>query len=70
MRDPIIEVVNLLFAFGGCFCFGFIVGILQSSKKKKPKTKYPKCDCSDVNQCSKWCNAKVMFAKDFNDGKI
>ncbi|MES2238886.1 MAG: hypothetical protein V4497_01375 [Bacteroidota bacterium] len=39
-------------------------------KEKKKKSKYPKCDCSDVNECSKWCHAKQAFNKDFQDGKI
>lgn len=43
---------------------------LDSTKKKKRKSKYPKCDCTDVNQCSKWCHVKEKFNRDFQDGKV
>lgn len=55
------------------FFTGLWVGIgegLSACKKKKRKSKLPKCDCSDVNQCHKLCYAKVAFNKDFQDGKI
>lgn len=32
--------------------------------------KLPRCDCKDVNQCSKWCQSKERFTKDYDDGKI
>lgn len=38
--------------------------------KKKKKRKYPKCDCTDPNDCSKWCYAKQAYSKDFQDGKV
>lgn len=43
---------------------------LDSTEKKKRKSKYPKCDCTDVNQCSKWCYVKEKFNRDFQDGKV
>jgi hypothetical protein len=64
MEDTFIKLVNLCFAFLGCFFFGWILGIYSSRRKKKKKSKYSKCDCKDVNQCSKWCNAKHLFKKD------
>lgn len=55
------------------FFTGLFIGIgegLSSCKKKKRKSKLPKCDCSDVNDCSKWCHAKASLSKDFADGKV
>jgi hypothetical protein len=70
------EIINnpvawffLVIVLLGVFMLGRLLG--QSEPKKKKRTsKYPKCDCSDVNQCSKYCHAKYCFSKDFADGKI
>ena len=69
--ETAVQIFNLTIAFGGCFFIGYLACIYNEPKrKKKRKSKYPKCDCSDVNQCSKYCHAKASFSKDFNDGKI
>lgn len=55
------------------FFAGFYFGMSnlpKASEKKKRKSKYPKCDCKDVNDCGKWCNAKAMFTKDYQDGLV
>lgn len=73
MEDTSIKLINLLFAFGGCFLFGWLIGInnaLKTNPKKKRKSKYPKCNCSDVNQCDKWCQAKHLFKKDSDRGLV
>lgn len=49
----------------------FIAGLFPPDPpKKKKRRKYPKCDCRDSNDCSKWCYAKHAFNKDSQDGKI
>ncbi|KIA86604.1 hypothetical protein [Flavobacterium sp. AED] len=66
-----IQIFNLLMAFGGCFFIGYIACIYKEPKrKKKRKSKFPKCDCKDPNDCSKWCHAKELFTKDSADGKL
>lgn len=64
--DEFIVKANLITSFVNVVIMIFIA----TRKKKKRKSKLPKCDCSDVNECSKWCYAKESFNKDFNDGKI
>lgn len=73
-------VTNIIIFIGlmVLFCLGFFIGLLfgigegisASKKKKKRKSKYPPCDCKDVNQCTKSCYARHAFNKDFQDGKI
>lgn len=54
-----------------CYLFGLFAGIHLNFEEQEPDNpKLPKCDCKDVNQCSKWCHAKASFSKDFADGKI
>ena len=71
------EIINDLhwlmfycFLLGFSFCLALWINWPSKKKTKKLKSKYPKCDCSDVNQCSKYCHAKYCFSKDFTDGKI
>ena len=57
------------------FAAGLIIGVgmglsYRKKKKKQRKAQFPKCDCSDVNQCSKYCHAKYCFSQDFANGKI
>lgn len=35
-----------------------------TSYKKSPDYKN-RCDCKDVNQCDKWCDAKERFTRDY-----
>ncbi|MCV9929498.1 hypothetical protein OIU83_17690 [Flavobacterium sp. LS1R49] len=54
---------------------GFLIGygIRGLKLKKEPKnrtSKFPKCNCKDVNECSTWCHAKELFSKDYQDGII
>lgn len=57
-----------------CFLFGYMAGIttwlMWPTQKKKRESKYPKCDCKDVNDCHKWCNAKHLFKKDSDAGIV
>jgi hypothetical protein len=65
--------LGLMLLFGIGFFTGLLFGIgegLKSCEKKKKKSKYPKCDCKDVNQCNKWCNAKHLFKKDSDRGLV
>jgi hypothetical protein len=72
-------IINVLIFLGimlvgaiGYF-MGLFVGIgegLNACGKKKKKSKYPKCDCKDVNDCYKWCNAKHLFKKDSDRGLV
>lgn len=66
-----IQIFNLIMALGGYFFIGYMACIYNEPKrKKKRKSKFPKCDCKDPNDCSKRCYAKVAFNKDFQDGKV
>jgi hypothetical protein len=59
-----------LFSLG--MLFGALIGygLRSIENPKKRKSKFPKCDCKDPNDCFKWCNAKAMFSKDSQDGKV
>lgn len=53
------------------YLFGLFAGIhLNFEEHEANNPKLPKCDCKDVNHCSKWCHAKASFSKDFADGKV
>jgi hypothetical protein len=61
----------------GFYAIGFVCGFVVGQElqaiykgKKNKKSKYPKCDCNDVNQCTKYCNAKYLFKKDFDRGLV
>jgi hypothetical protein len=62
----------MFYCFGAGFVFCLALWINWPSKKKakKRKLKYPKCDCKDVNQCYKWCNAKHLFKIDSDNGLV
>ena len=64
-----ITVMILLFL---CYGFGYLMGYSKAKKpkKKKRKSQYPRCDCQDVNQCSKWCHAKELFTQDSDNGLV
>ncbi len=69
----IVFVLVLKLFSGAMFGLGF--GTLFYMFTKKPtkkikKTKYPPCKCQDVNQCSTWCRAKVLFTKIQKDGIV
>lgn len=56
------------------FSFGFLIGFANRRKSKKKyktrKSKYPPCNCKDVNDCHKWCHAKELFTQDSNNGLV
>lgn len=53
------------------YLFGLFAGMQLNFEEREPNTpKLPKCDCKDINLCSKWCRAKASFSEDFADGKI
>lgn len=45
----------------GALFFLFTLNSIDKPKKKK-KLKEKKCNCTDPNDCEKWCNAKKLFA--------
>ncbi|WP_264521179.1 hypothetical protein [Flavobacterium sp. N1994] len=44
------------------FIAGLYIGNNSKKPKKKKKNKNP-CDCKDVNECEKWCCAKIAYTK-------
>jgi len=52
-------------------CFVILVVFLFAIWRDKRKTKeHNICDCKDVNQCEKWCNAKINYTKAQNKHSI
>ncbi len=56
MEKFFIIIFILLALFG---IFTFIMGCLFISAANDPD----KCDCTDPNQCEKWCSAKELFTR-------
>lgn len=74
MITNIIIFLGLMLLFSIGFFIGLLFGIGEgisaSKKNKKRKSKYPPCDCKDVNDCHKWCHAKELFTQDSNNGLL
>jgi hypothetical protein len=73
MMTNLITAIGLTILCAIVFFIGFVFGLgeaLKASKKNKKKSKYPKCDCKDVNDCGKWCNAKHLFKKASDRGLV
>jgi hypothetical protein len=73
MMTHIIVFLGLILLFVTGYFIGLFFGIgegLKDCRKKKKKSKYPKCDSTDVNDCYKWCNAKNLFKKDSDHGLV
>lgn len=57
------ELLNLIYGLMlGALFFLFTLKSIDKPKKKK-KLKAKKCNCTDPNDCEKWCNAKKLFVK-------
>lgn len=71
MDETIITILCVLLAIIVLLpLFLFALFKLIEFFKEQEESEYPKCTCKDVNECEMWCNAKHLFTKDSQDGKI
>lgn len=63
-----VMVIAILLMYAISTCIN-IYTMIRRSRKGKKSSKNP-CDCNDVNHCSKICDPKKRFFKDFQDGKV
>lgn len=75
IKERNMEIANdLKWIVFWAFVFGYMAcaftWIFWPRKKKKKKSKFPRCSCKDVNQCSTWCYAKEALKKDSQNGLL
>jgi hypothetical protein len=71
MKTIVLTAIGLAILCAIVFFIGFCCGMNKvSESRKKKKTKYPPCTCKDVNQCTTWCQAKHLHAKDSKRGLV
>lgn len=57
-------IITGIVVFAGLAILGIYVSVRFHGDNDQTVKGYPKCKCTDVNQCDVWCIAKQRFYED------